>query len=277
MDQSLNFDNYKNIELDPSISPCDLCVLDNDNILLTNYKERNMVLFDKNFQKIKTINKLKSMDTTINEPNQNEETIGSVCVDINDTHDFLYISDYNNHKVLKCDLDFNQVNVTDGNIDSKFKHPFGICFYNNSVYVCDCSNKRIQKLNASNLQFEAVFNLVDFKPWRIKIGNNVACVRATITNPSINFYNLETFQLLVSYNDHNGIIGFYNSKFYEFYGPTKKIYCYNSTNGELENEIDTGGLGLGNITSRNGAFILFNGNIIIGSHDSQKLCIIKAF
>ena len=278
MVDEIDFKKYKNLELDPSVAPCDFCAIDDDHLLLTNYKERKLVLYDKNLDQIKKINKIET-NSSLDEPENesiDKENLGSVCIDINQTREFIYISDYNNHKVIKCDLNYRSVKVTEGQTEnnSKFKHPFGISFHEDSLYVCDCSNKRIQKLNGDSLNFVAFFDL-DYKPWRIKIGNNVACVRATITKPSINFYELKKFQFLIRYEDRNGIIGFFNSRFYEFYGPTKKIFVYNSTNGEVENEIETDGLGMGNITSRNGAFIKFNQNIILGSHDSQKLCVIK--
>jgi hypothetical protein len=278
MGDEIDFKNYVNLELDPSVAPCDFCALDDNHLLLTNYKERKLVLFDKNLKQIKKINKIETndgIDETVNE-RIDTENLGSVCIDINETRDFIYISDYNNHKVFKCDLNYKFVKVTEGQTEtnSKFKHPFGIAFHQDFIYVCDCSNKRIQKLNANSLDFGALYDL-DYKPWRIKIGNNIVCVRATITKPSINFYDLNTFQLLTRYEDRNGIVGFFNSRFYEFFGPTKKIYVYNSTSGKLENEIETDGLGMGNLTSRNGAFIKFNDNIILGSHDSQKLCLIK--
>jgi hypothetical protein len=193
----------------------DMCSLSNEFIVATLGKR--IVIYDQNFQVLKQTEKL----------NGKGFFSGSLTLD---NESFLYIVDCMHHKIIKTDLDFKALVVVGAN--KEFDRPCGICAQRDSIYVCDYTNKRIQKLKKS-LHLVDMHQL-DFEPWYIKANSYTLCVTSTLFE--IFFFDLETFRLKNKYDGHNGLIGRINSNFYEFFALDKIIYCYDS-NGSLTEEI----------------------------------------
>lgn len=214
--------NYDLINLD--IGPRDICVLTNGNMLLVNYDKNCLVLLDRNLKFIKTIKKL------------NNKSFQPTYVDAYD--DRIYVSDCLTSQIIITDLEFKHIKSfgTVGNESSNLNYPLGLQYYKDCLYVCDYYNKRIQKLD-KNYEFINSYKL-DFKPWQIKITNDLACVRSDgIPNgPQISFYKIANFEVVCRHVEHNGTISVLNALFYEYFNTTKTFFCYNK-HGELVERI----------------------------------------
>ena len=174
-------------------NPFDVCLLPTGYSLICNTDHYNVLLFDKN-------NELKRTIGTIG-----NQTIGVISACSNDV-DAVYLSNYSFHTIIKTDLNLNTQLASFGTYNQVGKDnahlngPNGICFYNNSIYVCDSRNNRIVKLN-EDLKYQQSFKF-EYKPWHIKVLNDVACVRMSCAN-IICFYDLKTLTELKRY-EHNG-------------------------------------------------------------------------
>ena len=207
--------------------PFDVCILPNDNTLICNYGHSNLLLLNRRNELIRTI-------TTIG--SQSLKIISACSNDV----DAVYLSNRYYNTIIKTDLNFNTQLASfgtynqDGTDNDHLHHPQGICFSNNSIYVCDNFNKRIQILN-QDLVYQQSFKL-NYTPWYIKLLNNVACVRMNGVN-IISFYDLKTFKVLKRY-EHNGLIGVCEWGFIEYNAKNTSFYCYDK-NGELLEQIGT--------------------------------------
>lgn len=214
--------------IDLKENPFDLCLLPNNKFLASNYDHYNLTLYDENLTLLKTIDRI------------NNKKFKPLFL-ASDSNTRMFIADDIGHQILMTDLDFNLINTagSNGTGSQQFNYPRGIAYSNNYLYVCDFSNKRIQKLflnrEDDNLSFERTIQL-DYMPWQIKICNNTACIRSwTLT--SIIFYNLDTFKVKFKYDNHNGKISEINGYIYEYVSSNKKFYCYDQ-NGNLNEEIE---------------------------------------
>ena len=175
--QRIKSNKCKTISIGP-YKPFDICLLPNGNTLICGAANSNISLLD-------TKNELKKSINTIN-----NQSLGVVSACTNDV-DAVYLSNHSYHTIIKTDLNLNTQLASFGYYgqvgtdNDHLKNPDGICFSNNSVYVCDIGNKRIQKLNA-DLVYKQSFKL-NYSPWYIKILNDVACVRTMNTKTIICF------------------------------------------------------------------------------------------
>ena len=224
--QRIKSNKYKTINID-NCRPYDVCILPNGNTLVCNYLQCNMVLFDTNNELIRTIDTIGT---------QSVRVVSACSNGINAA----YLSEFSSHMIIKTDLNFNTqlalfgTSCQRGTDNVHLNNPRGICFNNNSVYVCDNGNKRIQILN-EDLSYQQSIKL-NYEPGYIKVLNNVACVRMDDVQ-IICFYDLKTFNEIKRY-DHNGIIGVYRQGFIEYFHTTKSFYCYDK-NGDLLEQIET--------------------------------------
>ena len=188
-----------------------------------------------------------------------------------DNEKSLFILDWDSHRILKIDYEFNLIGVfgsKKGNGNNQLYYPTGICYHNHSLYVCDNWNKRIQKLDANNFDFQKSFKF-NFLPEKIEIVNETACIRS---ETEIYFVDLETFEVKCKYSRGKpGIIGKCHLKFYEYF--KNLIFTYDE-NGDIVEavRIDTPGL-FEHITSTDGGIIMFNGKLTMGFSDERKLVV----
>ena len=198
----------------------------------------------------------------------NNKTFISVYLTSNDKGS-IYITDRKADQIIQTDLNFNFIKQfgSTGSSNQQFDKPCGLTFYENSVYVCDSINKRIQKLS-EDLVYQESYPL-NFKPWNIKIIKNVACISAD-GEPNISLYQLNPFSFKTRMCSNNCEIYSINSWFYVYNKFVKKIECYN-INGDL---VDKKNLEKIN-EDVNQIFIFsnFNGRFIIGTKKTKKIII----
>ncbi len=254
--EKLNNRNLKVIDLD--YEPVDICILPNNNFLISSTKRKKFTVYDPNFIKIKTFDKINGQYFT-----PRYFTTNSV--------DKIYFSEVTG-KIIQTDLDFKFIQEfgTEGSGDQELNFPNGIVYYENSIYVCDCENKRIQKLG-EDLVFQKSFKL-NFKPWKIQILKGVACIRPD-DESYITFFNMNPFYCKVKITDGNGDICLLNSWFYEYNHHEYRIRCYN-INGQLVNQkIETTTIPISAFS--NEIIQFFNGKILIGLSEKKKLIVVS--
>ena len=200
--------------------PFDIISLPNDTIVCCNY--HNMKIYDENFQILKTIDTIQ------------ENTVRSRGITTNNI-DLVYISDLQAHQILACDLNFNKITAygTYGKGMGQFSNPTGIFYHNRFLFICDFDNKRIQKVSDDFKSCE-IFN-IKLKPYYIKIIGTIACVCGH-SESNLNFYDIDSFNLIFEYINQKGPISTINSFFYNFDFERKNFCCYNS-DGILIDEI----------------------------------------
>jgi hypothetical protein len=203
------------------IEPKHFCQLPNGNVLIASRSSKNLKIYDENFKFLKTIDRI------------NCQTFTPLSVTTN-CRNFIYIADETFDKILQTDLEFNMQRAfgSRGSEIEQLCSPLDIIYDKNSIYVCDTQNQRIQKLS-EDLQHKKTYPL-NFKPWKIKILKNIACIRPT-GEPFIAFFNLTPFCLKVKVCDSNGDILSISSSFYEYEHSSQRLRCYN-INGELLKE-----------------------------------------
>lgn len=216
----LKTSNYKKLNL--KIKPKDLCVLSNKYLLAANYDSNNLTMYDTEFNLVKTINRI----------NNREIQPGYIT---SNKIDKIYICERHHNRIVMTDFDFNFIRQigSKGVNNDQFNFPCGILYDNNSVYVCDSKNKRLQKFD-SDLGFQKSYSL-DFEPWKLRITNSVACI---VQNKYgyIYFYDLNSFQLLTKHRGSNSAILGLDYCFYQLRWKLNKICCYNS-HGNFIDEI----------------------------------------
>ncbi len=114
-----------------------------------------------------------------------------------------------------------------------------ICQLPNCLYVCDSGNNRIG-IFTSKLEF-IKNNLITFRPFEIKIINNVACVRSFNTfDQQLHFYNLPNFTIQSTYKDFHQPISVIQNSFYQFDPQNELLYCYDSNGIQIDQISSTG-------------------------------------
>jgi hypothetical protein len=242
--------------IDVNISTFEILVLPNDHLLSANYYEKNLTLYDENFNLLKTIETI------------NNEKISPLGIAINEKSQ-LYIPNFDRHQIFMTDIEFNKIKSvgTLGNDNTQFKHPYGICYKNSNLYVCDYGNKRIQILT-EDLEYEKSFH-VNYAPWTIKASDSLLCVESA--NPEgIFFYSINDLSVQHTYNHGYCRISEINSNFYEFSRTTKTVYCYDENGGLIE-EIKLNGIDDFIKHSWDGTFLNFKENIFMTCSSSKKM------
>ena len=166
-------------------SPSLFYILPNENIAIGGKESKNLSIYNFNFKLIKTIDKI------------NNKNFSPSCLTSNGKN-FFYITDSTDHKIIQTDLNFNYVNHFGGKGSSNklLDKPKAIDYYENSIYVCDRKNKRIQRIS-EELNFQKSYPL-NFEPSSIKINNNVCCVNG---NTFAVIYYLNPFSFKIKINN----------------------------------------------------------------------------
>jgi hypothetical protein len=240
--------------------PYDIC-LKEDQIIMSHFFDECLKIYDKNFNFINRVDRI------------NGEGFVPRTVLANFEKKQFYICDNHNNRILITDLDFNFIKSvgSEGSDNCQFNGPRDICFSGSKFYICDCYNRRIQVYSKD---FDLVTSFkVEYCPWKIKSTNSTICVKDIIQN-GIYFYNSNDFHLIRNYNHSSGSISQINSMFYEFNHRTQTISCYDE-NGNIKEQIILKGLDKFLTSVCDGAFIYYNGALLIQSRIDKK--IIKLF
>lgn len=231
-----------NFELANNISAYRICALSNETLVTTN--GNSISFYNKNFQLIKKIDKF------------DQQTSLSTYFVTSNKANRLYFSNTRSHQLIMLDCNCDQLIKIVGSYGSnpnQFNEPVGLCYHQNSLYVCDHLNKRIQKLN-EELEHLTIFKL-DFKPWDIRAINDVAVISnrldrnkdniVTVQNQqyydpynqnikhkpeceSLLIYQLKTFQLIMKYDGNaRSTIGDISGYFYEYNNNSYSFIFYN--------------------------------------------------
>lgn len=235
----INF-KYKNIEIIHRIKsgnyvakefkniPYEICALTNGDLLCA--ERAQLTFYNKNFEIIREVKTIK-----------NQLFNGIFSVTHNQKN--IFFTDYSFHRVCKTNFNFDEFETigSEGDAPDQFYYPFGVFYRDNFVYVCDRDNKRIKKLN-TDLKLEMLFSL-NYKPKRIKISSETACIQSYEYSNPVYFHDAKTFVLKFKCDVPFSIMGLINERFY--------LYCYTSPNkyfmylydscGTLLDEIKTNG------------------------------------
>ena len=252
---------FGNVEIVESIiGVWDILALDKNRVLCSNLNNKSLTLYDGNLNLVKKID-------TIN--GENFEPRGLAC---NGNH--LYIVDKQNSRIIMTDFEFRKIKLigSKGNEfdNDKFNDPCGICFINESLYICDYSNARIQ-IYSKNLEFKKSF-LVDFMPWVIKASNSLLFVQpGSIT--SLFIYELNSLNLKERIDNPAVFcrLSVINSNIYRFNSKSKSVLFYDE-NGKFQEEIILSNVD-DNILSGtgDGTFIEFNFSLLMTSYKTKQL------
>lgn len=243
--------------IDLNVKPTDACVLPNGNLLVVSYNNNSILIMNKNMEIIRVIDKI------------NNQPVSAYYATTNGK-DRIYLSDFNNHRIIMTDLNLNFIKYSSGCIGS-LNYPAGITYANDFIYLCDYYTKRIHRLTA-NLDQHTYFTL-DIRPFQIKISNNFACVKGW--NPeSIRFYDINTFSLVNKYEGHGGDILELQSHFVEHSCQNKLFYIYNQKGIQIDQISSDGFNGLITSDNDNHGMTWFNGCLILTTRSSQKLIVV---
>ncbi len=237
--------------------PTDVCVLSDQQLLVADYIDEHLAIYDSDFKLIRKIREI------------NESSIKPLSLATNRI-DKIYVLDYKNEKILSTDYNFKLLGFIQ---NTSLCNPDGMFYYQNFLYICDITGKSIKKFDA-NLVLEDELRL-DFKPLNIQIANsNLACIRPYELD-GIYFYDIEKFCLKLKYNHSNGSIGVIkHENFYKFVFLKKKLYCFNKNGDFCESivlDIDSDD----ELIEFEGTECVldFHGNFIITSEKSRKLVV----
>ncbi len=218
-----NLNNYK------------LLVLPNNTLLcsinMTTTTRNQLVLFNSRFHSIKIIDKLAKQNFNITDMATNGI-------------DRVYFTNYNDNMIYVCDLEFNLINFFKaplGKLADEFYGPYGIVYSNGFLYIADCSNQRIKKMNSIELKVVEIYD-IDFQAFELRCfgaNNEMLCVKSDklFTRDfndcfSYYFYVLKGFQLVYKFStDADLLLLPLNLNVYLFSNNLKNFFCFNS-NGE---------------------------------------------
>lgn len=236
--------------IDINTRPYEITVLPNGYLVAANNDNGQLTLYDSNFNLVKSIDKISN------------QAISPWSI-THDEKNKIYISNYACRCIISTDLDFNFIK------SQKIEwRPYGICYKNQIVYVCDFNNYNLHKYSSELVLLQTI--KLEIKPWTIKILNDTACINYFGTS-ELHFYDLDTFSFKAKYIHGPSRQAVFNSLFYEFERNSQKIYCYDDEGNllrELEidkifNEFFKNGL--------DGCIALFNDYVVVSSHSQKKL------
>ena len=242
-----------------NVKPVEIIVLPNNFIISSNYEEKNLTLYDENFNLIKTVE-------TLNK-NYILNPYG-ISVDMEEKR--LFISEKEKNKILMTDFEFNEIKVigTCGAGNQQFNNPCGIHFKTNHLYICDKGNKRLQ-IYSKDLDFVNSLKL-DFEPWTTKASNLMLSIESAYVS-GIWFYKLSDLSFYRKYDNGFCRISEINFQFYEFNFRSKKIICYDN-NGDLNEEIFLNRIEDDCFTgSWDGVILNLNGNVIMTCYHKKRI------
>lgn len=220
MESVLNKANVKRIDID--YESCDMCVLDNGLLVTADFKNHSCSIYDHNLKLIKTAKTIAN------------RKIKPYRLATNNI-DAIYMTDFEAHSVVMTDLSLSKVIASFASATGmvEMMEPYGVCFDNGIVYVCDYRNKCLIKLN-QQLEFIELIRF-DYAPWQIKSTKNIFCIKAANVN-TLHFYNKDTFDLIQKFDDGYGRITEIDMFIYQVIKDGTELSVYDS-NGDLNRNI----------------------------------------
>lgn len=248
--------------IDSDVTPSDICILPNDNIVISSYTLMNycnsFTVYDSNFKLIKVIN------------NIGGKRFNSFSLTTNNI-DRIYINDDLNYCIIMTDLEFKKIkefNLRKVNPkESRFL--YGICYENENVYVCNYDNNCVVKLS-KDLGFICSIKC-QCKPWLIKSNIDTFCVTSG-ENAYLFFYSIDEHELKHTYyHINNGRISVVNSLYYELIPLTKEVFVYDATGLLIKNFIISTNLNNYITSPWDGCMVYFKDNILITCHGNMQI------
>ncbi len=193
--------------------PYDALVLPNGNLVLVNYVDKCLTIFNRHFDLIRTIDAL------------DDNNFGPIGITISN-RGHIYILDYISDCILMTDLDFNKIRTfgSKGSQLNQFNNPKSIHCDDQFIYVADFSNKRIQVLNL-NLTYNSTIP-VEYRPHSVRVSDTTICVNGSY------FYNKLNKNFIKREAKLNTRVSLINNCFYVYDIKETKIVCFNN-NGNL--------------------------------------------
>ena len=201
------------------VKPRDVCILPNNFLLVTSSESRNLTIYDQSFKLVKTINQI------------DDQYLTPLSAITNGKNSIFITQE--TCEIIKTDLDFKLIKIFGGYGQDKdqFAIPIKIVYNESSIYVCDSHNFRIQELNED---FEPQYSyILNFKPWKMKIIKNVACIRPA-GETFFAFYNLKPFYFKTKVSDVRSDVFTFNSWFYLYDFNEKQFNCFDLNGCRVE-------------------------------------------
>ena len=244
-----------------NVQSLDICQLPNG--FLATCSGDSFSLYDHKLELIKTFNEI----------NGKKVNTRNIAIDYIDS---IYFTDTANDQLVMCNSAFMyQRSIgSKGSEKNQFREPCGLFYHKNNkrLYVCDSGNNRVG-IFTSKLEF-IKNNLITFRPFEIKIINNVACVRSFNTfDQQLHFYNLPNFTIQSTYKDFHQPISVIQNSFYQFDPQNELLYCFDSNGIQIDQISSTG---VRNLIQSNSDGILtqFNNQLILLSNKQECLIVI---
>jgi hypothetical protein len=242
-------------EFDLKNAPIDTWDLLNKSFVSASWEDKNLILFNSNFNSIKIVTEYDGKNI---KPNG---------LAFNNEKNEILISDCESHQIIVTDIELNKIKSvgTHGLKFNQFNNPSGICFHKNGdLYICDELNSRITVFN-NDLNFKTSINL-DYYPWRIKISNSTAFVK---TYPlKLYIYDLESWMLKTTYDN---ITRVHELSPYFFTISSLSILNLYDSSGDLLDKINVERIKR-NLTDLTYAFLFkFNNALILCQHPSKRV------
>ena len=241
-----------------SSSNLDVCVLPGNRILTGHYSA--LTIYDENLNEIIKIDKIE------------DKILDNYGLALSQNN-FIYASSVTNNCIWKLNMELKLVKSfgSKGTNNESLWVPTGICCFGDSLYICDCNNKRIQILDL-DLNYISTMGL-DYCPHTIKVSSETIGICGY--NETINFYDLITKNLTKRYAGILGRISAVESNFYvTSWKPSWRVYSFNNK-GEKDHEIDMDRFKryefFQNTAGWDGLVFSFNKNLYITSYTKQKL------
>jgi hypothetical protein len=258
IEYQLKSQKYELISIDEDL--IGICSIKDEYLLACDASTGRLFMYDSTFKKINQISQL------------NGNRIYAYYV-VTDGNDRVYITSQCEHKLIMTNLKLEFIKYAK---KDTIKRCYGIFYYQNYVYVCDYEDAKVVKFD-DDLN-DCKNYLLDINPTQIQIFGQTACVRGwdkqTRSNNSIDFYELNTFQLKQRLSTIQGDIFAYECLLYHHNFHVNRFDIYNE-NGIKIDEILTDGYA--KCLPDNGwrGVCIFNGRFVhTTSNFSRKLILI---
>lgn len=254
----LKTQKYELITIDEDL--IGICNIRDEYLIACDASTGRLFMYDSKFNKINQLNQL------------NGNRIYAYYV-VTDGNDRVYITSQCEHKLIMTNSKLEFIKYANKDV---IKRCYGIYYYQNYVYICDYEGTKVVKFNADLVDF--IDYQLDINPTQIQIFGQTACVRGwdkqTRSNNSIDFYDLNTFQLKQRIGSIQGDIFAYDHLLYHHNFHVNRFDIYNE-NGIKIDEIATDGFSKSIPDNGWRGICLFNGKFVhTTSNFSRRLILI---
>ena len=231
-----------------------MCVLPDNRLLSVNFDNRNLTIYDEEFNLIKTVDKISG------------EAFWPFGAVLNDKNQ-LYIIDFENDRIILTDLDFRRIKTVGKksiNIND-CAYIYSAYFKDERLYVCEKKQMKL-KVFSTDLDLISVQNL-EFKPCFIKCSDSYICITDDL---HVYFYYLNNFTLKCVIDICNARISEINSYFFVYCSEDRFYDCFDS-NGDFTERVHFDRFNDYKASNRDGVLIYFRDNLIMTFRESKLL------